>query len=124
MTLNKIKATTKGRDRKKIFLFSGLFFLASSGIVFLSGLSQTMGIVLMGAGICMKSLFLLQLFTAPDFKMSRELYLILTGVILILISLLFKYLYPLPLLRNILFYTAIILKVSGVCLLFFHKKPQ
>jgi uncharacterized membrane protein len=52
------------------------------------------------------------------------LYLILAGVAMILVSMLFKNIFPLPVVRNILFYGAISLKISGLLLMFLQKKKK
>ncbi len=120
--ISKTKIVTKGSDKKKLFLFGGLFLFALSGLSFLAGFTPMAGFILMAGGVSLKTLFLIQLFRTPDFKVSLEIYLILFGVALILISLLFKNIFPFPLLRNIFFYSAITLKITGVTLLFFQKK--
>ncbi|MCD7938290.1 MAG: hypothetical protein LUG98_15640 [Tannerellaceae bacterium] len=107
---------------RKGLLFIGLALLALAGFILFLGLPSVIGWVLLGAAICFKSLFLLFTFRAPGFRMSAGMYMILAGVGLILLSLLFKNIYPMPLVRNLLFYSAITLKVGGVCLLLYRTR--
>ncbi|MCD7930370.1 MAG: hypothetical protein LUH15_02830 [Tannerellaceae bacterium] len=103
--------------RKKI-LFSGLFIFLLAGLGFALGLPAVICWMLLAGGIGLKMFFLFYTFRSPGFKMSAGMYMILTGVGLILLSMLFKTVYPFPLIRTILFYSAIALKISGVVLLF------
>lgn len=107
-------------DTRKKILFSGLFMFLLAGLGFALGLPAVICWVLLAAGISFKIFFLFYTFRSPGFKMSAGMYMILAGVGLILFSMVFKTVYPLPLVRNILFYSAIVLKISGVCLLFYR----
>lgn len=72
--------------------------------------------------ILLKAAFLVNVFQTKGFKISLWLLLIIIGVIMILVSLIFKHAYPVEWLRNILFYGAITLKISGLVLMFIQKK--
>ncbi|MCD8029769.1 MAG: hypothetical protein LUF04_08410 [Bacteroides sp.] len=109
-------------ELRKIFLFTGLVFFGIASLVWLAGWHPALFGVLLCAGVSMKVAFLFCTFRRPDFKMSVPMYMILTGVGLILVSLLFKSVIPMPMVQAILFYTAITLKVAGVALLFYPSR--
>gem|GEM_PF-6976433 len=109
-------------ERRKVLLFTGLCFFGLAAFVLLAGWHPALFWVLLCAGVCTKTAFLIFTFRMPDFRMSAGMYMILTGVTLILLSLLFKWVWVMPLLRNILFYSAITLKVSGVAMLFYKAR--
>ena len=101
--------------RKRVyFLYSGLGILIISLIVKWLDLSLCCFWILMGVAIALKFLFLVSIFREREFKPSLWLYLILTGVAMILLSLLFKNIIPVPVVYRVLFFGAITLKVSGL----------
>jgi hypothetical protein len=79
-------------------------------------------IILFGIAISLKSIFLILVFREKGFKPSLWLYLILAGVALMLLSILFKNTFQMPVLNKILFYGAIMLKMSGLVLMLFSKR--
>jgi uncharacterized membrane protein YedE/YeeE len=108
----------------KLFLYSGLALLLTAFAArWLSpGVPAVYFWLLLAMGITLKSVFLINVFRRKEFKPALWLYLILAGVLMILISLLFKHVFPLPPVRFTLFYGAIILKVSGLVLLIRQRK--
>ena len=105
--------------QSKLFLYIGL------GILLLALLSRWTGLppycfwILFSTAILLKALFLLSVFREKGFKPQLWLYLILAGVTLILLSMPFKTI--VPMVYKMLFYSAIILKVSGLVLLLFPR---
>lgn len=112
------------KQKNRIFLYSGLALLAIAFLIRYGGIGVSYYLfwIVFATAILLKTTFLVNIFRVKGFKPGLWLYLILAGVLLIFVSLIFKYLVPLPLLRNILFYGAIILKVSGLILMIFQKK--
>jgi hypothetical protein len=108
----------------KIFLYGGLTLLLTAFAVrWLSpGVPAVYFWLLLGMAITLKSVFLVNVFRKKDFKPALWLYLILAGVLMILVSFLFKHAYPIPPVRLTLFYGAIILKVSGLVLLIRERR--
>ncbi len=111
-------------NNRKLSLFTGLTLLLVAACLYWTGQPSSVYLCVFGAAIVFKSLFLYQTLRAPGFKMSIAMYMILAGIALILASLLFKNIYPQPVIRNILFYTAIALKVSGVSWLLYRQKRK
>lgn len=107
----------------KIFLYSGLLLLLIAFIIRYLGIGTSIYLfwILFGVAILLKTTFLVKTFSS-GFTVSLWLYLILAGVGMIFVSMVFKYIYPVPLLRNILFYSAIALKVAGLILMFVQRK--
>lgn len=105
----------------KLLLYTGLSFLLIAIVIRGLGGSNTIWIPIFILAILLKTMFLFVIFRARKFKWSLWLTLIVSGVILIFISLLFKYVFPIPLLRDILFYSAIFLKITGLILIFIEK---
>jgi len=109
----------------KLFLYSGLTFLLIALIIRGFGGSTPVWVPVFGLAIILKATFLFVVVRSRKFKWSLWLTLILIGVIMIFISMIFKYILPIPLLRNILFYGALIFKVAGLVLIFTSKiKPS
>jgi uncharacterized membrane protein HdeD (DUF308 family) len=108
----------------KIFLYSGLVLLLMAFTIrwFKPDISPVYFWMLLGIAITFKSIFLINVFRRKDFRPALWLYFILAGVIMILVSLLFKHVYPMPSVRLTLFYGAITLKVSGLILLITQRK--
>jgi hypothetical protein len=108
----------------KVFLYSGLALLLTAfAIRWLSpGVSSVYFWLLFGVAISFKTVFLINVFRSKGFQPALWLYLILAGVLMILASMFFKYVYPLPPVQLPLFYGAILLKVSGLILLIMQRK--
>lgn len=106
----------------KIFLYAGLSVLAIAFIAKWQGAPAYCFWILFGLAITLKVLFLAGTLRAKSIRVGLWLYLILAGVATILISLLFKNIFPIPMVRNILFCAAILLKIAGLTLLFLAKK--
>jgi len=104
----------------KLFLYFGLGMLAVA--IVLRNLTETSyWIPTFLIAIALKAIFLFNSLRTKDFKFSLWLQLISIGVIMILLSLVFKHIFPIPLLRNILFYGAITLKITGLLLMIINK---
>lgn len=101
----------------RVYLYLGLALLLFSFVLRYLGASALVFWTVFGVAVFLKVFFLILVFRAKGFKPSLWLYLILAGVALIFISMLFKTLFPIPLLRNVLFYGAIALKLSGLVLM-------
>ncbi|MCD8102195.1 MAG: hypothetical protein LUE26_06450 [Alistipes sp.] len=109
---------------RKIFLFIGLSILFVAFVVrWANGPFLWFGILL-GTAITFKVLFLVLTFREKEFKPSPGFYMILAGVAMILISMLFKGVFPAPVIQKILFYGAITLKVSGLGLMIFMSQRK
>lgn len=106
------------------FLYTGLILLFIAIASKITGVSHLIWLPVFILAILLKSIFLINIFRRPDFKFSLPLLLILMGVVLILMSMLFQTIFPIPLLRNILFGIAIALKISGLALILFKKKGR
>jgi hypothetical protein len=108
----------------KILLYSGLTLLLTAFVIkwLRPDAPSVYFWILSGIAVAFKSIFLVNVFRRKDFKPALWLYFILAGVIMIFVSLLFKYVYPVPPVRLILFYGAIILKTSGLALLIMQRK--
>ncbi len=105
----------------KLFLYSGLSLLLIAIIIRWCGVPSVIWIPTFCTAILLKAIFLFTAFRTKGFKISLWLTFIIIGVAMILVSLLFKYIFPIPQLRNILFYGAITLKVSGLILMLVQK---
>ncbi|MDR1402922.1 MAG: hypothetical protein LBJ60_04370 [Tannerellaceae bacterium] len=107
----------------RVFLYSGLTLLLIALAVRWSkpAISSVYFWILSGMAVALKLIFLICVFRRKDFKPALWLYFILAGVIMILVSLLFRYVYPVPPVRFALFYGAICLKVLGLILLIRRK---
>jgi len=112
------------KTNNKIFLYSGLALLLIAFIIRWAGMGIPLYYfwILTGIAITLKSIFLINVFRRKEFKPALWLYFILAGVVMILISLLFKHVYPMPSVWFVLFYGAIILKVSGLILMIIQRK--
>jgi FtsH-binding integral membrane protein len=108
----------------KVFLYGGLTLLFTAFAIrwVRPDISLVYFGVLLGMAITLKSIFLITNFRKKGFKPALWHYFILAGVIMILLSLLFKQVYPIPPVQLTLFYGAILLKVSGLILLLTQKK--
>ncbi|MDR2058157.1 MAG: hypothetical protein LBP83_07765 [Dysgonamonadaceae bacterium] len=105
----------------KVFLYSGLGILFIAFTFHWAGMPAYYFGVLLSIAIVFKTLFLISVFRLKGFKPSPWLYFILAGVAMILISLLFKTIFPIPVLHKILFYGAISLKITGLILMFLSR---
>jgi Zn-dependent protease len=101
----------------KVYLYLGLALLLFSFVLRYFEASTWLFWTLFGVAISLKCFFLFTVFREKGFRPSLWLYLILAGVTLILVSMLFKTVFPIPWLRNVLFYGAIVLKLSGLLLM-------
>lgn len=112
------------RANNLIFLYAGLAFLLIAFIVrwLGTGLSPYCFWVLIGIAVCLKTIFLINVFRQKGFEPALWLYFILAGVVLIFVSMFFKYIYPVAILRSLFFFGAIALKVTGLILMFARKK--
>ncbi|MDR0428993.1 MAG: hypothetical protein LBH58_00750 [Tannerellaceae bacterium] len=117
-------AESKKKLNNRVFLYSGLLLLLIAFVIRWTdmGIPSYYFWILLGIAIALKAVFLLTLFQRRDFKPGLWLYFILAGIVLILVSLLFKHIYPMPLVRFILFGLAVALKVSGLVLMFVQRK--
>jgi len=110
------------KPTNKVFLYSGLTLLFISFLVRWIDAPLYCFWSLFISAILLKGIFLVNVFRAGDFKASLWLYFILAGVVMIFVSILFKTVFPIPLVRNILFFGAISLKVIGLLLMVFQKR--
>ena len=106
------------------FLYTGLVILLIAFIIRLvfKDIPSCYFWTLTGIAITLKAIFLINVFRDKPFKPALWLNLILIGVAMIFISMFFKYIYPVFLLRQIFFYGAILLKSTGLILLLTCKK--
>lgn len=109
------------KHNSKLYLYTGLSLLFIALLIRWAGGAAICWIPIFSLAIVLKAAFLFLIIRSRKFKWSLWLILILIGVAMMLASLLFKYIYPIPLLRNILFYGAIILKITGLVLIFVER---
>ncbi|MDR3236861.1 MAG: hypothetical protein LBT48_09115 [Prevotellaceae bacterium] len=110
------------KKTNKIFLYAGLSLLVAAFAVYgIAGIG-TAFYLLLTAAILLKSLYLIMVFRQKGIRLTLGMTLIILGVVMILTSLLFKSLIPIPWLRNLLFYGAITLKVLGLLLTISEKR--
>ncbi|MDR2473493.1 MAG: hypothetical protein LBD53_08055 [Tannerella sp.] len=86
--------------------------------------NETWLFLLLGVAIALKIIFLIFKIRSGDInfkKLSTAMWLILTGVVMICISMFFKYIIHISLLQRILFYVAIGLKFSGLIIIIVNK---
>jgi len=112
------------RELKKLFLFIGLGILLIAFIFKWSDAAVCYFRTLLGIAIFFKLLFLISVFRAKGFKLNLWFGLMLSGVAMILLSMLFKTTFPIPILYSILFYGAIMLKVLGLVLMLFSQRKK
>ncbi len=113
------------KNTARIFLYVGLSILAAAFILkYSTALPVYCFWIMFGVAISCKIIFLIAVLRSKSVKVGLWLYLILAGVAIILLSMLFKNIFPMPILRNILFYGAISLKVIGLVLLFTQKRNK
>ncbi|MDR2065815.1 MAG: hypothetical protein LBP85_08940 [Prevotellaceae bacterium] len=106
----------------KSFLYGGLGILAVSFIVKWTGAPLLYFWILLCMAIILKAFFLTAVISTKRLKPGLWLYFIMTGVIMILISIFFKTAFHVPAVHKILFYTAVFLKATGLILMIFSKK--
>jgi hypothetical protein len=104
-------------QKPRIFLYTGLVLLLISFIVKYLGTPAYCFITLFSAAIVLKAVFLVSIFQQKNFKPGLGLYFILVGVVMIFISLFFKYIVQISVLQKIFLYTAILIKATGLILL-------
>jgi hypothetical protein len=108
----------------KIFLYTGLGILLTAFILKWSAAITYWFWILLGVAIVFKVAFLISVFRTKGFKPKLWLFLILTGVAVILISILFKTVFHIPNVYKILFYIAIALKTTGLILMIFSNRKK
>ena len=101
----------------RIFLYAGLSLLVIAFVVKGFHVSIYGFWILLGLAISFKVIFLILTFRSKSIRVGLWLYLILAGVAMILLSLLFKNTF----MHNTLFYSAILLKITGLILLLSGK---
>jgi len=112
------------RKPHKAFLYSGLSALALAFFCKWTGIPTYSFWVFLGIAITLKTSFLISAFRTKS-KPNAGFYFILAGVGMILISMFFKYIYPIFLLGKIIFYGAISLKITGlIMMIFFDNKSK
>jgi hypothetical protein len=112
------------KQPNKILLYVGLALLSFAVTVRWTGIFAYGFYPLLGMAILFKTGFLVSVFRTKGFQPALWIYFILAGVAMIFISMLFKTIFPAPLLRNILFYGAILLKITGLILMCTQKKNK
>jgi uncharacterized membrane protein HdeD (DUF308 family) len=112
------------QKHKKILLYTGLGLLAISFVLKWAGAPAGWFRILFCIAILFKVSFLIAVFSSKKFRPGWWLYLILAGVVLILISMLIKTVFPIPALYKILFYGAISLKITGLIFMIFSKNKS
>jgi hypothetical protein len=106
----------------KICLYGGLSLLIVAFAVYGIMGGGAAFYLLLTAAIILKSIYLIMTFRQKGIRLTLGMTLILIGVVMILISLLFKSLIPISWLHNLLFYGAITLKVLGLLLTVSEKR--
>ena len=109
-------------NRKIVFLSGGLTMLLIALLCKRVGMPAYCFWGLFCGAIALKTLFLVVTFREKSFKRKPWLYFILTGVALILLSVLFRTIVPMPVLYKFLFYGAIMLKITGLLLMLFSLR--
>jgi dolichyl-phosphate-mannose--protein O-mannosyl transferase len=112
------------KQPNKILLYTGLGLLSLAVSVRWTGIFAYCFYPLLVMAILFKISFLVSVFRTKGFQPALWIYFILAGVAMIFISMLFKTVFPAPLLRNILFYGAILLKIIGLILMLRSKKNK
>lgn len=112
------------RINKKMYLFIGLGILLIAFVVKWANAPLFYFRILIGIALLFKFIFLIFVFREKGFKPALWLYLIMSGVTMIMLSMFFKNIFPMSSLYKILFYGAITLKISGLVLMLFSKKSQ
>ena len=108
--------------KNKLFLYIGLSILAAALGIKWTGGSSVLFYILFGIAILFKVIFLINVFRAKGFRPNSGFYMILIGVAMILTSLLFKKLIPIPILQKLLLCGAIVLKILGLVLMIIDSK--
>jgi len=106
-------------NRKIVCLSGGLCMLLIAFVCKYTGMPTYCFWVLFGMAIALKTLFLVFTFREKGFKPKLWLYFILAGVVMILLSMLFKTIIPITTVYKALFYGAITLKTTGLLLMLF-----
>ena len=109
---------------KSLFLYTGISLLLVAFVTRWLGVPAVIWIPIFSIAILSKVIFLINICCSKGFKMSLGLMFIFIGVAAILISMLFKYIFPVVWLRNILFYGAITLKITGFILMTIQKSKM
>jgi len=111
----------KKQRNSKIAIYSGLLFMALAFICKFTGMPEYSFWTLLFISITLKTIFLVSLFR-KGFKPNKGFYILITGVCMILLFMLFKYIYPIPLLSKILFFGAIFFKITGLIVMNVSKR--
>ena len=109
-------------NRKIVFLFGGLGMLFIAFVCKWAGLPVYCFWVSFCMAIALKSLFLVITFSEKESKPKPWLYFILTGVALMLLSVIFKTVIQMPMVYKVHFYGAITLKTTGLLLMLFSLR--
>lgn len=105
------------KTNNKIILYSGLILLFLAIYLRAVSVTSSVWLPLFCVAILLKSCFLVRVLSNKSFKPRLWFVLILSGVVLIVLSMLFKYVFVIPWLRTTLFYAAIFLKSLGLLLM-------
>jgi hypothetical protein len=105
----------------RIFLYAGLSLLLIALIIRVVWWDSIVWLLVFCSAILLKILFLILSLRKNKLKLSLWLTFILAGVVLIFTSMFFKYVIPIIWFRNILFYGAIALKLTGLVLMTVEK---
>lgn len=105
----------------RVFLYGGLSLLLLAFVVRAWGVPSVYFWGLFAAAILLKSIFLFGVFRLKGFRLTPGMCLILAGVAMMLVSFLFKTVYPLPVIRILLFCGAISLKSIGLIWMLLDK---
>jgi len=117
-------SVTPGNDSAthKVFIYAGLCFLVISFVAQWLGAPTYLSLILRGLGVLLKVIFIIATLRSKTVRVGLWFYLIMTGVLMILVSLLFRNVVPIPIMRYIFFYGAISFKVTGLLMLLIRKK--
>ena len=110
--------------QKRTILYGGLLLLGMAVFLRWIGLSSPYWELLFGAGILLKVLFLVLTIRAKESKFYPWLCFLLPGVVLMLLSLLLKAVFPDSIIRMPLFIGSITLKTIGLLLIIFTSKNK
>jgi hypothetical protein len=122
--INNDNETTRATPRGRYFLRGGLTLLAVALAARWAGAPPVLFWPMFGVAILLKALFLLTLTRAKGFRPGAGHWLVVAGVAVILLSLLFKTVFPLPALHGVLLVAAIALKVTGLIVILSRGPAQ
>jgi hypothetical protein len=107
---------------KKASLYTGIGLLGIAFVVKWLNAPIYYFWILLGLAISLKIIFLVIALRNKSIRVGLWLYLILAGVVMILTSFLFKHIFPIPIVQNILFFCSISLKIIGLILMLLKNK--